>query len=548
MRTPLLAASVVLPALAALAAAQGDTSPMPEAYNVEIGSVVASPRTVGGRTGLYVTAKFTLRRPDGTVTTDVEKEEIVVEEDGKPVQAEISQPRTEKLTAMLALDISGSMAAHHKLDEAKKAAGLFLNSLHERADTGLVLFDHEMRVREEPGRDATKFRQHREEVRRLIEAAKPSGGTAYLDAAALSLQMVKPYPGRKAVVLMTDGVDMSSKRTLKQVIDEGRALGVPVYTVGIGEPGRNETVTTVLVLDHSGSMTAKASNKDQLSKIEALKSAASRFIELMPSGARTTLLPFSSEVETPQPFSDDKAGLKERIKGLRPEGGTLLYDATYAGIETVMAARVKGKKVVVVLTDGKDESPGSRVSDQVVIDRALEAGVPLYMLGLGRAEEVNEAVMQKMASRTGGKYRHAGNQQELINLFEELSIDLHDDGIDEASLRQLADQTGGHYYHVKDVSKLGAAFSQLSTDLQSTYTATWPSRRPSHDGTARGIDISVVRGGVRVSSGGQADYNVRGVVVPEMDYRVYLVLLALLAGLLAAPAGLRRLHRHYGGA
>jgi hypothetical protein len=53
---------------------------------------------------------------------------------------------------------------------------------------------------------------------------------------------------------------------------------------------------------------------------------------------------------------------------------------------------------------------------------------------------------------------------------------------------------------------------------------------------------------VRVSNVGTADYNVRGVVVPEMDYRVYLVLLALLAGLLLAPAGVRRLYRSFGGA
>jgi hypothetical protein len=37
------------------------------------------------------------------------------------------------------------------------------------------------------------------------------------------------------------------------------------------------------------------------------------------------------------------------------------------------------------------------------------------------------------------------------------------------------------------------------------------------------------------------------VVVPAMDHRVYLVFLALLAGLLLFPTGLRRLYRLYGG-
>ena len=41
------------------------------------------------------------------------------------------------------------------------------------------------------------------------------------------------------------------------------------------------------------------------------------------------------------------------------------------------------------------------------------------------------------------------------------------------------------------------------------------------------------------------DYGVHGVVVPELDARVYLALLVVLAGLLALPAGLRRLYRFY---
>ena len=74
--------------------------------------------------------------------------------------------------------------------------------------------------------------------------------------------MLRDIPGRRAVVLMTDGVDLNSKRTQKQVIERAKASHVPIYTIGIGEPGKNEPVTTVLVLDHSGSMAAKASDAD----------------------------------------------------------------------------------------------------------------------------------------------------------------------------------------------------------------------------------------------------------------------------------------------
>jgi Mg-chelatase subunit ChlD len=504
---------------------------------------------------LFVTVRFKIERDQSTPPRDASQDEVVIREDGVEVaRVKLSQPVVQDLAAVLAMDVSGSMegragsAGLKKIDEAKQAAHTFLDKLGARADVGLVLFDHEMKVREKPTQDPARYVAHQKEVLRLVDEAQPAGGTAYLDAASVSIRMLKGVKGRKAVVVMTDGVDMNSTRTLPGVIEEAKANDVPVYTVGIGEPGKYQSVTTVLVLDHSGSMRGKADATDKASKIEALRTAASRFVELMGHDAQTTLLPFSTNVEAPGPFSTDRATLKARIAQLQPEGGTLLYDATYAGIETLLAARPKGKKAVVVLTDGKDESPGSRCSDQLVIDRAKEEGIPLYMLGLGRPEEINQKVMERMAAETGGKYFYVGNQQRLFEVFEKLSIDLHDDGIDEKSLRELAEKTGGKYFPAHDVSQLHLQFEKVASELQSTYELRFRSNRSTHDGTARGIVIKIVdSGGHERSNVAETGYTVHGVVVPEMEYRIYLVLLVLVCGLLLFPAGVRRLHRLYGG-
>jgi VWFA-related protein len=268
----------------------------------------------------------------------------------------------------------------------------------------------------------------------------------------------------------------------------------------------------------------------------------------MRRNATTTLLPFSSAVSTAEPFTNDHALLKRRIRSLQPRDGTSLYDATYAGVETLVAGDVRGRRAVVVLTDGKDEAPGSRRSDDEVIDRAREVGIPLYMLGLGHPREINEDVMKKMASRTGGEYYHAGNQKKLLEVFEHLSIQLHDDGIDETSLRELAEKTGGKYTHVKKASELQIFYESLAEELQSTYKVTFESRRPSHDGTARGIDVKIVRGGKIISTVGKVDDVARGVAVPQMSYGVYLFFLTTLGALLTVPAAMRRLYRGQNGA
>lgn len=269
---------------------------------------------------------------------------------------------------------------------------------------------------------------------------------------------------------------------------------------------RNEALTTVLVLDHSGSMRGRANDTDTKSKIDAVKTAATRFVNKMPDRARTALLPFSSTVSVPESFSADKAKLEAAIRELKPEGGTLLYDAAYAGVETLAAARPEGTKVVILLTDGRDEQPGSRHSPDELIARAREADVRLYTLGFGREREINEKVLRELAVKTGGKYNRADNQEKLYELFD-----------------------------------------LLVTEVQTDHTVTFPSRNPNHDGTARGIDISIVRGGETVSNVAQADVAVHGVVVAQRDSAVYLSLLALLGGLLLVPTGIRKVYRAFGG-
>jgi len=294
--------SVVVLLAAVLAFVPGraarDGAPTDLEYKIDEVKVFPVFRERDGRRALFVTVQFKIQRPrDNAVVTDVPADQIVVEEDGKPVtDLEIFQPRARDLTTVLAIDVSGSMRDHGKMEEAKQAARTFLDRLDPKSDSGLILFDHELRLKEPPARDRAQAAAHRAELRRHVDGAQPGGGTSYLDAVSEAVRMLKGIPGRRAVVILTDGVDISSQRTLEQVIDEAKTAEVPVYTLGIGEPGKNEPVTTILVLDHSGSMRAKANDTDRSSKIQALHVAASRFVDLMRTGAKTTLLPFSSQV------------------------------------------------------------------------------------------------------------------------------------------------------------------------------------------------------------------------------------------------------------
>jgi VWFA-related protein len=357
--------------------------------------------------------------------------------------------------------------------------------------------------------------------------------------------MLKGLQGRKAVLLMTDGMDNNSNQSLNTVINLAQTREVPIYTLGVGEPGKKEKVTTILVLDHSGSMNEPADDRDEKRKIDALQISASRYVDLMPPNARTTLVPFSSRIAEAEPFSGDKSALKKRISELRANGATLLYDAILYALQTLHDDPEKGKRAVIVLTDGKDE--GSRYHIEHVVALAQKYEIPLHLLGLGRQGELDEVAMRFMAEKSGGSYQHAANQRRLYEVFENLSIQLHDDGIDEESLTKLADETVGQYRQARDVSMLPIIYRQIAEELQSSFSANFTSHRTSHDGTARGIDITILRNGVPISVAGQSHYMVQGILVPEWSTAVYVTFLIGILTLLALPAGIRRLHRFYGG-
>jgi hypothetical protein len=174
-----------------------------------------------------------------------------------------------------------------------------------------------------------------------------------------------------------------------------------------------------------------------------------------------------------------------------------------------------------------------------VVERANKYEIPIYTFGLGSGSELDEPALRRMAERSGGRYFHIEDAEKLTEVFEELSITLHDEGIDETSLQKLAKDTGGEYFHVRDAEKLRVMFEQVATKLDNTYTVTFKSRRATHDGTARGVEIRLGAQGAALAVATQS-YTTHGLIVPQSNPVVYVAGLAVLLLLLGVPALLRR--------
>src|SRR5690349_12184380 len=133
-------------------------------------------------------------------------------------------------TVVLLIDTSGS--THFKLDEIQHAAINFVSKLKDNDSVMVMSFDDRISVE-------CKATTDREEIRRAIKHTRTGGGTRLYDAVENILKkQLNTIPGRKAVVLFTDGVDTTSHRaTYDTTIRLAEESDAPIYAVDYDTSG-----------------------------------------------------------------------------------------------------------------------------------------------------------------------------------------------------------------------------------------------------------------------------------------------------------------------
>lgn len=184
---------------------------------------------------------------------DLQKEEIEILENGEP--QEIFTFRKEfdlPLTLAMLIDVSGS--ERYTLPLLKDAGGNFIDAvLRPGKDTAAVIkFEGEATVVQGMTSNPARVRRGLEEL--SIVAPPPSsvfggatppinggsrqGGTSLWDSVvATCSDLLAREPGRKTIILLTDGVDTTSRMKIGEAIDEALRAEVVIYAIGIGDPG-----------------------------------------------------------------------------------------------------------------------------------------------------------------------------------------------------------------------------------------------------------------------------------------------------------------------
>ena len=228
-----------------------------------------------------------------------------------------------------------------------------------------------------------------------------------------------------------------------------RILTVAMIIVGLARPQfvqskeiiRGEGVDIALALDISGSM-ASLDFQPQ-NRLEAAKDVISEFIAERQYD-QVGLVVFAANAFNQSPPTVDKNVLGRMLDqtGLAPDLN--IDDGTAIGMGLGNAANMlkdsdAKSKVVILLTDGVNNA--GQIDPLTAADAAETLGIKVYTVGMGRPGQVPVPV------------KDAFGREQVV---------MQESQLDEATLQEIADRTGGRYYRAEDTAGLRQVYDEIS--------------------------------------------------------------------------------------
>jgi VWFA-related protein len=286
--------------------------------------------------------------------------------------------------------------------------------------------------------------------RAVAVSAVTAEGTAYRVAAregyfAPKAPPVKPILEFTATDEKQQYIDVTRDDLI--VLEDGVEQKIETFQIAV------DPIQIVLTLDESGSMRRA---------VDAVKAAARDFVASLQPTDPLALITFSDKALFAHDLSTVREWSYDAIDKYQALGGTALYDALYNSVMRLKS--VKGRRAVVILTDGRDENnpgtaPGSVHTLDDVLARVKEVDAAIYTIGLGP-------------------------------------------NVDHALLQQLSDISGGRAYFPEDASSLQAEYRGIIENLRRRYVLGYASTNPRRDGAWRTVEIRARSGTLQVRSRG----------------------------------------------
>jgi len=272
----------------------------------------------------------------------------------------------------------------------------------------------------------------------------------------------------RVFVTVTDGDSGRLVTTLAQsdfeIRDEGKPQPITLFD------NSPQPIRLVVMLDVSGSMEGN---------LPLLRAAAQQLLARLRPDDVARIGTFGRDVDiSPASFTHDADALMSTLpKMIAPDAPTPLWRALDEALDAFKKDEGDARPVILVLSDGKDSGifdfSASPVSQAEIIDRAREASVMIYAVGL---RSRGQRSMPQPGVGRGG-------------LGAMLMADLPDPG-----LARVAQETGGGYSEIRYGQDLAAAFARVADELHSQYLLGFAP--PKRDGKKHDIEVRLTQRGL----------------------------------------------------
>ncbi|MCC6501183.1 MAG: VWA domain-containing protein [Anaerolineales bacterium] len=223
---------------------------------------------------VYVSATNAAGEPVG-----IDSSTIQIYEDGQLMQlvdvkggGNVTTDEIVPVTTMLVMDISGSMDKNDKITGAKEAAKSYVSQMRPGDQAGLIAYDTNVYTVQPITSDTAALTA-------AIDGLQTGSDTAMYNALMEAVTALEGISGRKAIIVLTDGMDNQSSNTIETVIAGIGTSGLTISAIGFGDvaasgqAGLDEAGLKSLAED-AGGLYAYASSADVLKSLFQQQSRA----------------------------------------------------------------------------------------------------------------------------------------------------------------------------------------------------------------------------------------------------------------------------------
>ncbi len=228
-----------------------------------------------------------------------------------------------------------------------------------------------------------------------------------LDVTRVSMQFtVSDKKGRFVTNLLKDDFEITEGRKEQSIVEFTSESNLPLRLA--------------ILIDTSNSI------RD---RFKFQQEAATDFINavIRPRQDKAMVVSFDMSVELVQDLTDDAQKLADSIRGLRPGGGTAMYDAIFFACRDKLVQdqpMEKFRRAMVILSDGDDNQ--SRWTREQALEMAHKGDVVIYAISTNRSgvETDGDKILKFFAQETGGLAFFPFKAQDMAQDFENIANEL----------------------------------------------------------------------------------------------------------------------------